>query len=209
MAIRLMVVGLVCAGAAVVCRRAPAVQPDLIVAVSDGPPVPPTPQDVAARLAALAPCPPTNAPPPSWRRVAVRVLTGTSLRAPADALDRPDEVPDSTVQAWEFPGAGRALFQLDPRASLSSGFMITPADSATRHVSEGECVANVAGRRIAVRQAILVRASEAAQPETTFVLTTDVPFAPDSQLGVGLLSGSRRGRESLLSALLSLELPAR
>ena len=209
MAIPSIVLSVMCVGAALACHRAPAGHPDLIVAVSGGPPVLPSPEQVEARLAALMPCSPPDAPPPSWHRVPLRPLTGASLRAPADAVDRPDEVPDSTVQAWDFPGAGQAIFQLDPFASLSSGFMISPAHAATRYVSEGECVAEVAGRRVAIRQAILARAAGPALAETTFVLTTDVPFAPDSQLGVGLLAESRRGRESLLAALLRLELPRR
>ena len=164
--------------------------------------------DRAARVARLAACPALPSVPDGWQVVELRPLPGT-LRLPPGAVDYPDEVPTTAEQMWSDSVIGTLMLQLDDATDRSFGFSIDPGEPTPipTPVDEGTCAAPFAGRMAAVRSLYWVRS--ARPTETTFVAVTDIPVAGDTQLGAGVTSGSRAGRDTLLSALATLRLRGR
>jgi hypothetical protein len=115
------------------------------------------------------------------------------------------EVPTSDEQSWGDSTLGDVSLQLDRSAGASSGFMITPgSEPGLTYVHEGDCAQSFDGRLSRLRRVFWVNTSRGN--DTVFVATTDVPLGGDVQLGAGVISLSRAGRDSLLSSLASMRL---
>jgi hypothetical protein len=186
---------------AVACRTGGRATPEREVAFVV---VPATPAERAAHVAALTLCAPIAPAPASWSTVPVTALPG-AIRLPPRLAASPAEVPTSAEQSWADTALGEVTFQREDEAGLSSGFTITPEfEPGTIFVVEGTCAQRFDGRLSALRRSFWVQSRRGG--DTVFVATTDIPLGGDLQLGAGVTSRSRAGRESLLSALASLRL---
>jgi hypothetical protein len=165
-----------------------------------------TPAERSAMVAALPPCAPIAPAPANWPIVRVTPTPGT-IQLPRRLAVGVAEVPTNDEQSWADSTVGNVSLQLDRSAGVSSGFMITPGlEFGMTYVHEGDCAQLFDGRLSRLRRVFWVNTGRAN--DTTFVATTDVPLGGDIQLGAGVISSSRAGRDSLLSALASMRLNA-
>lgn len=157
-------------------------------------------------LAALRPCAPLPTVPERWVTVPVTAVPGT-IRLPTRLANGPEPVPTSAEQSWSDSTIGSVTLQRDDDAGMSTGFSITPDwKPGTTFVGEGSCAQSFDGHRSPVERTLWVFASHPA--DTIFVAVTDIPLGGGLQLGAGVVASTHARRDSLLSALASMRLPA-